>query len=654
MRLSSILTIVVCLYVNSQAMTDTELTNIKDGFESRAQQMLVDMYFSPRPAPPFATTTESVYNKLNSSLARFELNYDITTANNLLIAACDELTGNADTAMYYFGEAGFHWHGANFIRIYELYGPNGQKRPNQISPAACQKIWNCMWNWAKKKSLMSDTEIDNSKTWYIWASENHDMQRDGTSWGVAKILKDAPPYNTDHYDDGSTAAAQYNAWTGYFKEYLRERAKRGLFVEIDSAGYASHTMKNIYNFYDFSDDPVMKYRAKGVLDLWWTDWALEQIGGVRGGSKARCYQGSPCQIGYYNSGASGCWFYLNIGNPNQKDIYTMTVATSAYRMPLVTMDIALGRGNACYEYLSRRPGLSVLPKPAGLADDYYAIDPFEPEIVKYTYVTPDFVMGTSHLPKRNELDWSNISDQNRWHGVIFAGNPDARIFPQCEGLGGGGSKSTTYNEQWSIQNKGTLITQKLSTSWLAGNLRVWFASMLTITEESGWVFAQAPNAYAAVKVVYGGYTWQTANWLKCSEVYTPVIIEAARKSDFADFQAFKTAVLNNPISYTNKVLTYQGLLNSGNFTFYADSWQSPLLNGQPINYKPQFTFQSPYLNEDWASGVVTISKDARALTLDFNKVCPVSDLNNDCRVDVSDFAIMASEWLMSEDIFFNN
>lgn len=50
-----------------------------------------------------------------------------------------------------------------------------------------------------------------------------------------------------------------------------------------------------------------------------------------------------------------------------------------------------------------------------------------------------------------------MSMQNRWQGVIFAGDPNARTFPQCVGLRNG----KTYNPQWSVQNKGTLIVQKL-------------------------------------------------------------------------------------------------------------------------------------------------------------------------------------------------
>ncbi|MCL4217835.1 MAG: hypothetical protein KJ052_12630 [Candidatus Hydrogenedentes bacterium] len=55
---------------------------------------------------------------------------------------------------------------------------------------------------------------------------------------------------------------------------------------------------------------------------------------------------------------------------------------------------------------------------------------------------------------------------------------------------------------------------------------------------------------------------------------------------------------------------------SGSFTFYTESDQLPELNGQPIDLRPDYAFESPFLNEDWASGVVQIAKDDRELVID--------------------------------------
>ena len=61
---------------------------------------------------------------------------------------------------------------------------------------------------------------------------------------------------------------------------------------------------------------------------------------------------------------------------------------------------------------------------------------------------------------------------------------------------------------------------------------------------------------------------------------------------------------------------YQGLGDSGAFTFYPDSERLPELNGAPINLAPDYTFDSPFMREDWSSGVVHITSGNRQLIID--------------------------------------
>jgi len=59
---------------------------------------------------------------------------------------------------------------------------------------------------------------------------------------------------------------------------------------------------------------------------------------------------------------------------------------------------------------------------------------------------------------RPTADWAAISSQNRWSGVIFDGDRDARVFPAPYNTKG----SSIYNGFWSVQSKGTMISQRLS------------------------------------------------------------------------------------------------------------------------------------------------------------------------------------------------
>jgi len=75
--------------------------------------------------------------------------------------------------------------------------------------------------------------------------------------------------------------------------------------------------------------------------------------------------------------------------------------------------------------------------------------------------------------------------------VIFAGHPTARIFLQPLKP----ARGSVYNAHWSVQDKGVLIVQRLKTSNARGQ-RVWFDGALRRAEKSGWVFVEAPRAFA--------------------------------------------------------------------------------------------------------------------------------------------------------------
>src|SRR5690606_38681873 len=167
-------------------------------------------------------------------------------------------------------------------------------------------------------------------------------------------------------------------------------------------------------------------------------------------------------------------------------------------------------------------------------------------IVRYTYCTPSFIMGTPMSEARPHNEWALISSQNRSHGVIFEGDQQAAILPQCE-------KNVSrryFNAQWSAQRKGTLITQKLKTNVDAGKSIVWFAKngLSDAIENKGWIFAESNGAYAALRVVDGSFYWdstsnaQLGKWLYCENDFSPVILEVVQKTDYGSFGDFQEQI----------------------------------------------------------------------------------------------------------------
>ena len=617
-----------------KGITDAELIVVRDGFERRRDAVIQAAAGKPLERAPIEYdwnnrgnfTRAYAHSIVNFAMRSFYLNEQLSEANAALQELCQYYLDNPPD-MYEIHS--FHWSGALICRIYAFFNPNSAYFPGRLSPETQALMLETMWQWARKMSRVSDAEVERSQTWDIRNSENHHAMEVHTAWGFAKSLKYHASYAARAYDDGQTAQAHFDAWTAYLKVYLRERAKKGLLVETANKGYNTHTVEGWYNLYDFAEDATLRQRAGYLLDLYWITWAEEQLDGVRGGGQARIYQGARSQKGN-GSGIPGlAWYYLNRGKKDAIRPSEWMVATSVYRMPLVVMDIALNPGGrGVYEVKQRRMGLvhKGYSRPP-----FYRLRTDVGGIYRYSYCTPDFIIGTLMFEARPCEDWAAISAQNRWHGVIFLGHPDARIYPQCEALDRHlnlNHHGVTLNQQWSVQRKGALIAQKLpgpNYSQKAGDMRVWFSEpgIFNRVEENGWVFAEAEGAYAAVRPVSGSSAWdapvegENGRWLRCARDLTPVIIEVARKVDCANYAAFRSAVASNVLRFEDDVLTYTGL-GGDRFTFHADYSLPPEVNGEAVDYAPRMVFDSPFVRSEWDSGVVRIVKGERELVLDFN------------------------------------
>ena len=101
-----------------------------------------------------------------------------------------------------------------------------------------------------------------------------------------------------------------------------------------------------------------------------------------------------------------------------------------------------------------------------------------------------------------------------------------------------------------------------------------------------------------------------------NEEYAPVILEVMAKSDVSSFDAFKAMMKSCRIRMNGPVLEYSTIYGE-QLTFDTSAREVPTINGRPVNYAPKKVFESPFLNADWNSGIVTITKGDRKKVLDF-------------------------------------
>ena len=563
----------------------------------------------------------------NYAISAYWLNTGLATADAGLISCFEDAVEvvNEDESISYktlyqdrIDVHNFHWHAYLLERIYFLFSAQSTFFPGRMSAEAEAAVLQMLWDWASVDCAIG--MADPSTIHFIWGSENHDLQAWVSFWGAAQIFANHPDYQNLTYVDGSTPAEMAAAFDAYFTAFARDRSLKGLVGEVASPTYSKYTLNTWYNLADFANDPDLKAAANALLDIYWADWALEHIDGVRGGSRHRSYSG---RSSVQQSGAeSQCWFFFGLGQPFGNHPGDMCAMTTFWRPSRATVGLALDReGLGSFQYVSRRLGHKdpnpPAEPPALESGGYNTLNPEGGHLLRKTWCTPDFIMGMSQVDLLPDDNWVAFSSQNRWNGIIFGGHETARIFTHRPYPVDGRS---VYNAEWGVQHKGAMLLQRITEHKNAVGQMVWFDYALNREEVGGWIFAEAPRAYAAVRIVDGSWTWVPdsiefqrtpttgilGEWAVLNDQYSPVIIEVARKQDYADMAAFQTEILANPLAWDGTRLDYTSTAYATTLTLFADESAAPRVNGTTIDNTPAENYTAPYLQGDFAGGPVMI------------------------------------------------
>ena len=456
----------------------------------------------------------------------------------------------------------------------------------------------------------------------------------------------------------------YAAWVAFMKVYLRERAARGFFLEKASPGYMRYSLSFLHDLYDYAEDAELKKLAGMFLDLVWAEWSQDAIGGARGGAKTR--EHGPL-LDFQQDAMYQMASYI-FGGPSRPNGPLTSFWLSDYRPPAVVWSLALHRSAlGAFAYASRTPGEepAIAPRPAGM--ERTLLCDTDSRLLRYSWVTPDYVLGT-------QMDHplaihSHLSAASRAHGMIFSTSLRAMVFPRDVEVRPNGAWSMGADAMYrSLQSGPVLITQQsrgftaVSPEWFPSlnhdskPYGVYFSPGLgRIMEELGWVFVEEGNAYLAVRVASGvyqvsvdanshnkewvtyegaepveepldprAYTWNPERTiLRLKDRHSPIIFEAGRRADYPTLADFQRHILGNPLKLIKTTVPgwYRVTYVSSGHTYYfnAANNETPTVDGRPIDFAPARTFDSPWLQADYRTGVVTINDGRQRLTLDFMK-----------------------------------
>ena len=452
---------------------------------------------------------------------------------------------------------------------------------------------------------------------------NGPLRSDAQHYLILQTLNSDPKFANRKFKTGDTVAERYERFTRFFRRGLKEWALHGMWVELGSSSYEYKTYRGLYLLLDFATDPVVAARARMLMDLALIEIEQISLSGLRGGSKSRAKDGGlDSRFNKTLARLYGEHHGYALEPPGFK----------GYEAPVPAVLLRrLGPTEKIYEIVNRHPGETIeVPQQMTQGSSFHkALS----RSINYAYRTPEYITGCSmfdvrHWPEVQKIRKNRKGEKEtykvrqfgyaplgRWSGVIFRDGAAVYMDPYT-------------GEKWNVQHKDVMIAQRFPGSVYKGDARVDFAAVKEITEKDGWVFVDSRDAYAAVRIVGGGFYWNepARHRLYLQDQYSPILIQTGRKAVYGSFAAFKKAVLAAPLTLTADKLDYTGP-NSPRIEFFIakDSDKDPYpktlpkIDGKELDLNLRHNYKSPFMQNKVGSHIVTVRYGSRRWEYDFEK-----------------------------------
>jgi len=488
-----------------------------------------------------------------------------------------------------------------------------------------------LWDFISNFDKPGHSEPSLEKINVIYNSDNHDMIHRGVYLMTAQALKDDRLWVDKKYADGLTPAAHYDMWRKNLMEYFRFRASTGVNAEFGSNCYVGVYLHPIFSIYDYCQDKELVKQAGKFLDLFFADVAQEVIGGVRGGAKVRMYKNALC----YDYLADKLLFYNYIlaGEPKELNKLFPTdcfgAAQSGYRLPGVVRELMVdAKAKGSYAYKSNRlaQGDHVLGNKYGLGDALAPIYTAQTQsgLLRYTYATPSYLLGTFTVDETKT--YMLINSQNQWMALTTAALPSSRIVVNITPTS---DERTGYRELQAVQYQSCAMFRKQLAANDTGLIRLFVSDDLKMTPQDNILFFENESVYAAVICAHPkaktGYAVEKTDmgpgrFITYNEPNVFVVLEVAEKADYPAFDDFKVDISGNELKFDNNddEIAYKSSKNDCQLKMFTDN-KTPLVNGTAVDLRPKKVYDSPYLQSDYDSAIVTVTGvNGEKLVLDFN------------------------------------
>jgi hypothetical protein len=500
----------------------------------------------------------------------------------------------------------------------------------RLTATARTALENMMWRFVRARSTLADAVAD---TWTIHMSENHDAMQKSVYLIATNALRGARGDDAK-LADGGTLLAHQNAWRNYWKAYFQSRAREGIGIEIASPVYSKYSLSAYYNIYDFAGSVILKTQAEKFLTLYYADVAqdYQPTTGVRGGAETRAKKDDYSLTGDGDRSLR-TWLYVydwhDDAPPAATDPGSLFPATSAYRVPSIITEMAVNPSKPPFAYVSRRPGRQVSLTGTTTDTMMYQVG-FDASdnsnLRRYTFNTSDYVLGALKLDP--SVVYTDLNNQNRWMGVVFANDPSSRIVVLGRGTHGQkpdgsvpDSELSGYSEILGDAGPGVMVVARDPKARESSGTRVFVSYDLWDNRviEGEWLFTHSGDAYAGIRIAndtYVAHSVPLGKMLDLVDQWSPVVIQLGQASQYVSFSAFRDSVKSNTYSYLAGEVTYVSE-NGDTYRIRRNSFVLPSVNGGG-SLDPAKTYSSPYILGYHGENVVTLSYANRTpLVLDF-------------------------------------
>jgi len=524
----------------------------------------------------------------------------------------------------------------DYVRILYLFHAKSPRFPGRLKPETEAAMKESLWLWVSRDSRLADAGLDD--LFLLLGTENHDLTRRPNYYLVTAFLNDDPAYRDRPLADGHTVAEHAAAYTVFFREWPRSRARSGLWVEVGSNTYQKYSWPALFNLHELAPDPVIRHRFGLLLDLAFIEEAQISVRGRRGGGRSRAEGGANAFESYKNL------LYAPEGQPAGSS-HSRVIETSRYQLPPAAILLRSRVFPACEPFVIRNRVLGELEprRPDDPEGQRLAADS---ALVNYAYRTPHYLLGSTlqnpaltmsdPTTGKPTLKYAGISRQKRWCGMLFddpsAGKVSA-VYPVVEKTRGG----RPQHSYWSVQHENVLLLQRIARqesgrlgSYSTGTLGMRFEGPgLETIEEEGWIFAGNGKAFVGVKFLDGGHQWDEARVEASPAKFTGpadttrILLHAGDLTRYGSFARFRETLRSNPLAVTADKVDYrfgageQRLEMTRYDAASPETFTLPRIQGTTIDLRPPATYQSPYLNAPFGSDriVVTVGPITRVLDL---------------------------------------